>query len=352
MDRPTQAPAASTSAAITLDFGDGSDGAAVLNGTDAVTGFTRSGSVYTATTAQEFQWTDCTISSGVVVNPAGCPLLVSGTLTMLGTASIDSGGGDASQNTAGAVSSGLTSARFYYGAAAGAGRTTPGAGAASAALQASAQSMGGNGGAGGLSGSVGGTGTALTQWSAAKGSLRSIHLWWRMQDLPILLAALQGGGGGGGGGVSTLTGATGYSGGGGSGGGVVVVRARNLVGSGTTAIRANGGAGASAAMTGTTGGGGGGGAGGGGFVSCAFDSITGAVVFSANAGASGNASSVGAQAANGGAGANGGRVWVACRTKSTAITLSATGSNGGAAGAGGGSAGANGSAGLTVEADL
>jgi hypothetical protein len=352
MDRPTQAPAASTSSAITLDFGDGSDGAAVFNGSDAVTGFTRSGSVYTATTAQEFQWTDCAISNSVIVNPAGCPLLVSGTLTMNGTCAIDSGGGDANQNAAGAASSALASARTYHGAAGGAGRTTAGAGTASAALQANAQSMGGNGGAGGTSANNGGGGTALTQWTAAKGSLRSIHLWWRMQDLPISLAALQGGGGGGGGGVSTLTGATGYSGGGGSGGGVVVVRARNLVGSETTAIRANGGAGASAAITGTTGGGGGGGAGGGGFVSCAFDSITGAVVFSANAGAAGNASAVGAQVANGGAGANGGRVWVAYRTKSTAITLSATGSNGGAAGAGGGSGGANGSAGLTVEADL
>ena len=311
MERPTQAPAASTSSAITLDFGDGSDGAAVFNGTDAVTGFTRSGSVYTATTAQEFQWTDCTISTGVIVNPAGCPLFVSGTLTMNGTCAIDSGGGDANQNTAGVASSALASARTYYGAAGGAGRTSAGAGTASAALQANAQSMGGNGGAGGTSTNVGGAGTALTQWSAAKGSLRSIHLWWRMQDLPISLAALQGGGGGGGGGVSTLTTATGYSGGGGSGGGVVVVRARNLVGSATTAIRANGGAGASAAITGTTGGGGG-----------------------------------------GGAGANGGRVWVAYRTKSAAITLSATASNGGAAGAGGGSAGANGSAGLTVEADL
>lgn len=349
-----QATLGITSAAITLDFGDGSDGAAVFNGTDAVTGFGLVGSVYTATTPQEFQWTDCTISNGVIVNPAGCPLLISGTLTMNGTCAIDSGGGDANQNAAGAQSSSLANARLYYGAAAGAGRTSAGAGSASGGLQTNAESVGGDGGAGGTSTNNGGASTALTQWTAAKGSLRSLHIRWQSCVMPIAFKALQGGGGGGGGGVSTLVGGTaGYSGGGGAGGGVVLVRARNLVGSATTAIRANGGAGATAAMSGgTTGGGGGGGAGGGGFVSCSFDTITGAVVFQANAGAAGNGHAVGAQAANGGAGGNGGRVWVAYRTKSTAITLSAALSNGGSAGAGGGSAGANGTIGTTVECDL
>ena len=339
---------------ISFDFGDGSDGAAVFNGTDAVTGFTLGGSVYTATTAQEFQWTNCTISTGVIVNPAGCPLLISGTLTMNGTCTIDSGGGDANQNTAGAQSSSLANARLYYGAAAGAGRTSAGAGSASGGLQTNAESVGGDGGAGGTSTSNGGAGTALTQWTAAKGSLRSLHIRWQSCVMPIAFKALPGGGGGGGGGMSTLVGGTtGYSGGGGAGGGVVLVRALNLVGSATTAIRANGGAGATAAMAGgTTGGGGGGGAGGGGFVSCSFDTITGAVVFQANAGAAGNGHAVGAQAANGGAGGNGGRVWVAYRTKSTAITLSAALSNGGSAGAGGGSAGANGTIGATVECEL
>src|SRR3990167_8396228 len=66
-----------------FSFGDGSDGTAVFNGTDAVTGATRSGTDYTLT--RDVYYTDATLSTGVTLNPAGYRIFGSGTLTLNGT---------------------------------------------------------------------------------------------------------------------------------------------------------------------------------------------------------------------------------------------------------------------------
>jgi hypothetical protein len=332
---------------VDLQFGDGSDGAAVFDGQGAVTGFTLAGSTYTATTAKFFQWTDCTISNGVIVKVAGCPILVSDTLTMLGTSALHANGNSANADTGGAASHSLGSTWLYPGPAGGNGKTTSGNGSAGGGTTANTTAFGGAGGAGGNATNTGGAASTPTFYTELRGSLAFVCDRYIARAMPVTFTALIGGAGGGGG-AGIFTVATGASGGGGGAGGVIIVKARNIVGSATTAISANGGAGANGAVSGTTGGVGGGGGGGAGFVGVIADTITGAVVFKADGGPGGAGATIGVSSANGGAGGAGGIVYVAYRTRSVAFTTSAALGTGGAAGAGGGSAGANGAAGTTT----
>lgn len=336
---------------VDLQFGDGSDGAAVFDGSGAVTGFTLNGSTYTATTARFFQWTNCTISNGVTVKNAGCPILVSGTLTMNGTCSIHANGGAASADTGGAASHSLGSTWLYPGPAGGNGRTTSGNGSAGGGTTANTTAFGGAGGAGGNATNTGGAASTPTFYTELRGSLTFVCDRYIARAMPVTFTALIGGAGGGGG-AAILTSATGASGGGGGAAGVLIVKARNIVGSATTAISANGGFGANASISGTTGGTGGGGGGGAGFVGVIADTITGAIVVNAVGGNGGDGATVGAASANGGAAGSGGLVYVAYRTKSTAFSTSVAAGTPGNAGPGGGSAGASGSAGTATTCDL
>jgi hypothetical protein len=289
MDRPTPAPTASSSASsVTLDFGDGSDGAAVFNGTDAVTGFTLAGSTYTATTARFYQWTDCTISNSVIVKVAGCPILVSDTLTMLGTSAMHANGNSANADTGGAASHSLGSTWLYPGPAGGNGRTNSGNGSTGGGATANTTAFGGAGGAGGNATNTGGAASTPTFYAETRGSLAFVCDRYIARAMPVTFTALIGGAAGGGG-AGIFTVATGASGGGGGAGGVCIIKARSIVGSATTAISANGGAGANGAVSGTTGGVGGGGGGGAGFVGIIADTITGAVAVKADGGPGGAA---------------------------------------------------------------
>jgi hypothetical protein len=336
---------------VDLQFGDGSDGAAVFDGVGAVTGFTLAGSTYTATTAKFFQWTNCTISNNVNVKVTGCPILINGTLTMNGVSSIHANGNAASADTGGAASHSLGSTWLYPGPAGGNGRTTSGNGSTGGGNTANTTAFGGAGGAGGNATNTGGAASTPTFYTEARGSLAFVCDRYIARAMPVTFTALIGGAGGGGG-AGIFTVATGASGGGGGAGGVCIIKARNLVGSATTAISSNGGMGANGSISGTTGGVGGGGGGGAGFVGVIADTITGAVAFRADGGNGGDGATIGVSSANGGGAGSGGIVYVVYRTTSTAITTSVAAGTAGAAGAGGGSAGANGSAGTAITCDV
>lgn len=336
---------------ISLLFGDGSDGAAVFDGVNPVTGFTLVGSTYTATTAKHFQWTNCTVSNGVTVKNAGCPLLVSGTLTMNGTCSIQANGNAASADTGGAASHSLGSTWFYPGPAGGNGKVTSGNGSAGGGTTANTTACGGAGGAGGNATNTGGAASTPTFYTELRGTLAMAMDRYILRAMPVTFTALIGGGGAGGG-AAIFTVSTGASGGGGGAAGVLIVKARNIVGSATTTFSASGGVGAAASISGTTGGAGGGGGGGAGFVGIIADTITGAIVVNAVGGNGGDGATIGAASANGGSAGSGGLVYVAYRTASAAITTSVVAGTPGNPGPGGGSVGASGSAGTATTCDL
>jgi hypothetical protein len=336
---------------LDLQFGDGSDGAAVFDGVGAVTGFTLAGSTYTATTSKFYQWTNCTISNNVNVKVAGCPILINGTLTMNGTSAMHANGNSANADTGGAASHSLGSTWLYPGPAGGNGRMTNGIGLNGGVITSNTTAFGGAAGAGGAAAFAGGAASAPTFYTELRGSLAFVCDRYIARAMPVTFTALIGGAAGGSGGGS-FTVATGASGGGGGAGGVIIVKARNIVGSATTAIGANGGMGANGSISGTTGGVGGGGGGGAGFVGVIADTITGAVAFRADGGNGGDGATIGVASANGGGAGSGGIVYVVYRNKSTAITTSVNAGTAGAAGAGGGSAGANGSAGTAITCDV
>ncbi len=127
-------------------FGDGSDGVGVMDGSTAVNGCTRSGSTYTATRTCFF--TNLTISVGVTFKPDGWPIFGTGTLTNNGDINVN--GGDAVTTTDGAIS--VSGTRFLpIGLAA--------SNSSARAPQAASAATGGGGTAGTGAGNSGGTGT-------------------------------------------------------------------------------------------------------------------------------------------------------------------------------------------------
>ncbi len=242
---------ASTGSATRAYFGDGSDVAAAFNG-GAVNGASGTGP-YTLT--RDVYYTDCTISTGVVVNTAGYRMFCTGTLTLTGTAVIQNNGAAASGATGGAGGA----IAMLGGVTANPGATAPGGASTNgnAGTSMSTAGYGGAGGAGGNSagaqtGGTGGTETPVTGVSPRNIPEAGFGAVWAWAS--HVFASVQGGGGGG----SGATGTTGVAGGGGGGGGVVVVSARVMAGSGT--VVATGGAGAAGTLNSGSGGGGGGGA--------------------------------------------------------------------------------------------
>ena len=230
-------------------FGDGASG----NGTI----------VGTVTLTKAMFYDDLTVPAGTVIETAGFPIYVRGTLTIEATGEIRMNGADAAAGVGGAAipASGVLGAQSGAGAN---GRATVGVGAAGNAPPANQMHPGGAGSAGGggaAGGQAGGAGGASTDFPATFGELRTpghfSYGFLAAQGTPGFLAG--GGGGGAGGcdpGVDTAT-----SGGGGAGGGVVLVACYELDNSGT--IRADGGDGGDGAATGAgVAGGGGGGQGG------------------------------------------------------------------------------------------
>ena len=259
----------STVGAGTGNFGDGKDGAAVFDGVNAVTGWTRAGSVYSTTRADWF-YTTITISSGVTLcmevggegAGGGCSGRIfsnAGITVVSGTATIKLNGGTPTTATpAPAFTAGHT------GAVAGTG---------AGGIQNAGQNAGNFGGSwfntfrGGIGGFGGASATNAGSTTAAQASTIFTDLigsfnTWHQASLGRLNMSnngiLAGGAGGGSGGGTTGVAAGGA---GGNGGGVIIVGAKNVTG--TLVIQAKGGNGAPGVAAGGSNAGGGSGGGGG-----------------------------------------------------------------------------------------
>lgn len=282
-------------------FGDGSDGAAVFDGVNPVTGASGTGP-YTLT--RDVFYTDATVTAGVAIITAGWKMFCSGTLTNAGT--IHNDGGAASGTTAGtAAPGGLYGGGTAGGAGLASGTTTTAGPNGVATNSTGWHNIGSIGGAGGNSN--GGNAGPVRTKSPVTGYHDLINILMGLAITPgtvdisgsntPVVNNLAGGTGGGGGG-RTSGGTAVASGAGGGGGGIVVVVARYIDNTGGT-IRANGGNGGNAAGgTCSTGGGGGGG---GGCLLLAYNTLT-AGTETANGGTKGTGLNGAAAAADGTAG--------------------------------------------------
>ncbi len=287
-------------------FGDGSDGAAVFDGSATPAGSSKSGSDYTLT--RDVYYTDMTVATGCTVNPAGYRIFGTGTLTENGTGKIfrngndGTAGGDAAGSGFGSAGAGGAALADGYLKGSAAGQNgkngTGGAGAGSNGGPGNAgdggasttNSIGANGiagragGDGGTApGKSGGTGGGGGGAGGATPSNVTLIANWHLATLLDVgstgatvkfdNSAGSGSGGSGGGGGASIVAGTGGGGGGsggsGSAGGIVAIYFRNIVINAGASITANGGAGGKGGNGGNgstsgTGSGGGGGAGGGG----------------------------------------------------------------------------------------
>jgi len=284
----------SPTAVVGLDFfaqifGDGSDGSAVLDGSNEVAWATRIGSVYRM--ARDAYLHDLTIEPGCRLETNGYRIFGTGCLGLdgcgegtivdwpaankLGANGTNTGstaaGGTALINAFGTVGSAT------YGGNGGVGATS-GSGAAPGAGAGAIPSNGGSGG-GGSSGGAGGNGTSTNGSNGGVSGTASTNTDIRTALQLMLRGAslIEGGCGGGGGGYGGNNGATrgGGGGGGGGGGAVVYIAFRMIRTSSTTAagcINADGGAGGDgcSVLLNNIGGGGGGAGGGGGYVHIIF----------------------------------------------------------------------------------
>jgi hypothetical protein len=233
-------------------FGDGSDGAVVLDGSTTFNNFSSlAGSTYTLT--RDVFATNLTVNNTVTLKPAGFRIFCNGGFTNNGTVNCDGNAGAGTAN-GGTTGNGtiLGGRPGGTGGATGVNNGTNGTGDGSGGVGAA-----GAGGAG-TSGGTGGTGgTSVLTGSAWTTSVYKIPFYAQTGYAPFTpssaAAALCGGAGGGGGGG----GSTGNGGGGGSGGGLIVIFAWSAVNGGT--ITAKGGNGGNATGNGGAGGPGSGG---------------------------------------------------------------------------------------------
>ena len=304
-------------------YGDGSDGAYTLNGTNDYSGvFARSGSNYTQ--LRDIYASSLTIDSGSTLDPDGWRIFVSGTLSNAGTiyrngrVGATGGNAQAGVQTIPAGGVGLTD----DGSNALGGSASGGAGARGVLNAAGVSGTAGSaeygeGGSGGASGAgeysdLGGLGGAIRASTAViirKFRTVGTTMNW---NFIYLIGGGAGGSGGGSGGGDVTRGACG--GAGGSGGGVIGIWAKTLTNTGT--ISANGGAGGAGGNTdGASGAGGGGGGGGGGFIYIIYDTITVGTI-TATGGTGGAVGTQHGLSTPGSAGSNGsaGNVVKYCRT--------------------------------------
>ncbi|HEX7963201.1 MAG TPA: glycosyl hydrolase family 28-related protein [Candidatus Saccharimonadales bacterium] len=222
-------------------FGDGSDGAAALDGTTTVQWASLAGSTYTMT--RDALVTSLTISSGITLRCSSFRLYSTGTITNSGT--IDANGNDATGSVA---TPATTQSALGGGQLGGAGNTAAG-------------SQGNIGGFGVGRGGAGGNGAAGA--GGAQQSPRSSVNWMLRNAQACLSGAVGfaaatfvvsgGSGGSGGGGDGTNKG-----GAGGSGGALIIIFARTFINTGVLTARGGNGF---APTVGNCGGGGGGGGG-------------------------------------------------------------------------------------------
>lgn len=240
--------------------GDGSDGDAVLDGTNTYAGFlSKSGSTYTA--LRDLYIDDLSITTASTLKMAGYRLYVRGTLTVNASCFLSNDGTDGGigQGT-GTPSTAGAAGPIGSVLGGGIGGTGPAGAAAGNAGTATTASLGGAGGAGGAKGAnAGGIGGTVTAPSAALGGARhftSVTMGYLTGNNAgtATLTGLRGGGGGGGAGCDNVN-ASGGAGGG--GGGLLPIACFQLVNNGS--ISADGGDGGAGGPGNQPGGGGGGG---------------------------------------------------------------------------------------------
>lgn len=306
-------------------FGDGSDGAAVLDGTNTYAFLSKAGSIYTMT--RDIYCTDLTINSGSFLKPSGFRIFVKGTFSGSGTIQYNgSNGGNASGMTGGAAGAALSTTGFFKNIAG-----TAGSNGALANGVASTATAGGNAnpsiGASGSAGSRGGgradapnttpTAGAKTSPSFRFPVLKSLVIpcidVTNTGTIAQILGSAGSSGGSGGHGYTysglygNVSGDAGGGGGAGSTGGTIFLVCK--VYAGTVTFEATGGNGGNGVNNTANGGGGGGGAGAaGGVVVVVYGSKTATPVYTltggtgGTGGTNGNAPNIPTSGANGNTG--------------------------------------------------
>lgn len=242
---------------LNIQFGNGSDGAINLDGTNTFAFLSKSGNNYTMT--RDFYGTTVTIGSG-------CKLITNGyipyaSVELTGTGTLTWGtptpGGNASGSTAGTAGTANGSGGKFYKNNAGAvgSNTFSSSGSGSSSVITSIGGVGGNGGSAGNNAQNGGSGGAVTAPVSPWKMLRSLVTLGCDFLANATLAILQAGSGGGGGAGGFNGGA---SGGGGASHGIIMFFAR--LWSGTFTIDGQGAIGGNGSTTANGGGGGGAGA--------------------------------------------------------------------------------------------
>jgi hypothetical protein len=299
------------------DFGAGTDGACVMDGTATCPGFNLTGgNLYTA--FREPSLSALTVNVGIVVKPVGWPIRVAGPLinngkfdsngtsasgivpgafayTSAGTQVLSGGGGGGAFNGGAGVGNSTNAPQIFSATA-----TTGGA----SGLPGSAGGIGhGGAGGGGGAGTAGGGGGAISLAGAAGGDVRADFrsaFNGRQSNTTTQFTGCTGGGGGGNGGF----GGAGAGGAGGGAGGPLSIAARTFSGSGTYEIQGGDGGDGGAGVSGN-GGGGGGGAGGAGCIAV-FRVGSGSPPTALIAGGRGGSGAPGAIGGLGGSGGNAG----------------------------------------------
>ena len=280
-------------------FGDGSDGDLTLSSNVTLT--------------RSMYYGNLTVPNGYTLDPAGCRIFCSGTLTNEGTISMNggnaSGGGVISGGCAGSAHSSVEFLAASGGACGGSGGASgsgsQGGTAGSITGDGGAGGVGGTGGsASGASGACGGAGGTLTR---QKLRFMTPYLLYTSGSSISNLGPGTGGGGGGGGGASSGA-CGGGGGGGGAGGGILWIAAKKILQNpnNTSAVISakggNGGAGGTGG-SGTAGGGGGGAGGGGGYIMLIYQTMT--IGYGATPSVAGGSGGTGGSGSSGGSAGTG-----------------------------------------------
>lgn len=313
--------APSSGTGVPFDFGDGSDGDAVLDGSNTFAWADLSGSTYTLN--RQVYLHDLTINSGITLISAQASIFGTGTLHIISGGIIDQTGGDGGPGSGGGVGGAASIVAtssppygFDLGTGGPGGGTSPtplntvalsGIGGGQAYVSPNAFTAGSGGGSGG--GSFDNTDSASTGNQGPSYTIRFVKLTnllaTAVTTAPVTPFSGGSGGASGGSGGGDLVNVGGYGGGGGGGGGVMGIWFHTLNNQGT--IRSNGGAGGvgETPSVGNTGGGGGGGGGAGGFVYIVDHTTTNSGTIQVNGGSGGAAGSGFGTGNNGIAGGSG-----------------------------------------------
>lgn len=286
----------STSPPYVFNFGDGGDGAAVMDGVNTFDFASLDGSTYTL--LRQVYFTDLTVNTNIILKPGPYSIFGTGTLTIQidglidnsgteggvgnsdGSPGIPGGGGGSTPGgniTVGDLGDGGAGGSGGPGNVALAGddggNTNNGIGIA--VIRDNAVVPSGNGGAGGngFSGSGGAGGTITASLATSFRKLTNNLISGATDGACVRLCGNPGGAGGGGGaGDAINTGAGG--GGGGGGGGLIAIFFHTLDSLGTISANGGGGGGGASASAGNAGGSGGGAGGAGGMIYMITDTVT------------------------------------------------------------------------------